>query len=86
MKIQYILPGKFQTDHLEARFSQYQQLSGDQYNISIQQVFESEKNYNAISFKNLKFNQKYIKIDFKNLQEPNWDEVTEELKLDVLLI
>ena len=40
MKMVYILPGKFQTDHLEARFGQYRQLSGDQYNISIRQVFE----------------------------------------------
>ena len=31
----------------------------------------------------LPFNQKYIKIDLKNLQEPDWDEVTEEQKLDV---
>ena len=31
----------------------------------------------------LPFNQKYIKIDFKNLQEPNWDEVREERKLEV---
>ena len=31
----------------------------------------------------LQFNQKCLKIDFKNLQEPNWDEVTEEQKLDV---
>ena len=27
--------------------------------------------------------QQYIKIDYKNLQEPNWDEVWEEQKLDV---
>ena len=31
----------------------------------------------------LPFNQQCIKIDLKNLQEPNWDEVTEEQKLDV---
>ena len=31
----------------------------------------------------LPFHQKLIRIDFKNLQEPNWDEVTEEQKLDV---
>ena len=43
LKMQYILPSKFQTDHIEARFGPYQQLSGDQYNISIQQVFEYEK-------------------------------------------
>ena len=44
LKMQYILPDKFQTDYFEARFGQYLQLSGDQYNISIQQVFECEKN------------------------------------------
>ena len=31
----------------------------------------------------LPFNQQYIKIDLKNLQEPNWDEVTKEQNLDV---
>ena len=31
----------------------------------------------------LPFNQKFIKIDLKDLQEPNWDEMTEEQKLDV---
>ena len=30
----------------------------------------------------LPFNKQCIKIDLKNLQEPNWDEITEELKLD----
>lgn len=30
---------------------------------------------------NLPFNQQCIKIDLKSLQEPNWDEVTEEEKL-----
>ena len=41
--MQLTLPGKFQTDHLEARFGQYWQLSEDQYNMSIQQVLECEK-------------------------------------------
>ena len=31
---------------------------------------------------NLTFNQKCIKIDLKNLKEPNWDEVIEKQKLD----
>ena len=48
--MQYILPGKFQTDNLEARFGQYRQLSGDQYNISIQQVFEWEKKLECYQF------------------------------------
>ena len=42
LKMQYILPGKFQTDHLEVKFGQYWQLNGDQYNISIHQVFGCE--------------------------------------------
>ena len=35
LKMLYILPGNFQTNHHEVRFEQYQQLSEDQYNISI---------------------------------------------------
>ena len=31
----------------------------------------------------LLFNQQCIKIDLKNLQEPNWDEVTKVQKSDV---
>lgn len=83
LKMLYILPGKFQTDHLEARFGQYQQLTGDQYNISIRQVFECEKiiRMQSVLKLNLPFNQQCIKIDLKSLQEPNWDEVTEEEKL-----
>ena len=71
----YILPGKFQTDHLEARFGQYQQLSGVQHNISIQQVFECEKKIRMLSVLKLSllFNQQCIKIDLKNLQNPNRD-------------
>ena len=34
----------------------------------------------------LSFNQEYIKIDLKNLQEPNWDKVTKEQKLDITII
>ena len=43
LKMQYILSGKFQTDHFEARFGQYWQLSGDQYNISMWQMFACGK-------------------------------------------
>ena len=31
----------------------------------------------------LPFNQKCIKIDFKNLQEPNWNEVTDVYKFRI---
>ena len=50
LKMLYLLPGKFQTDQLEAKFCQYRQISGDQYNISIQQVFECEKKLECNQF------------------------------------
>ena len=43
LKMDYILPGKFQTDHLESRFGQYRQLAGGNYNISVRQMYECEK-------------------------------------------
>ena len=43
LKMLCILSGKFHTENLETTFGQYWQLSGDQYNILIQQVFECEK-------------------------------------------
>lgn len=43
LKWKYVLLGKFQTDKLEARFGQYRQLSGCNYNVSLQQIRESEK-------------------------------------------
>ena len=48
-------------------------------------MVEREKKIRMLSVLKLSlpFNQKYIKIDLKNLQELNWDEVTEEKKLDV---
>lgn len=39
----FFLPGKIQTDSLEARFGQYRQLAGSNYNISVRQIFEVEK-------------------------------------------
>ena len=41
--MKYILLGKLQTDMIERRFGEYRQLSGGNYNVSVQQVLESEK-------------------------------------------
>jgi hypothetical protein len=41
--VSYVLGGKFQTDNLEKRFGQYRRLSGCNYNVSFQQILESEK-------------------------------------------
>lgn len=42
-QVEFLLLGKFQTDALEGRFSKYRRLSGTNYFISVQQIFESEK-------------------------------------------
>ena len=79
----YILPGKFQTDYLEARFGQYQQLSGNQYNISIDQIFECEKKLRMLSVLKISLPLNNRSINLMNLQEVNWNKMTEEQNLDV---
>lgn len=53
-KFHYVLPGRFQTDNLELRFSQYRQLSGGNYNVSVRQIMESEKKLKLIGLLHLK--------------------------------
>ena len=43
LKFSYVITGKFQTDCLEARFGKYRQMSGANYNVSVQEIQESEK-------------------------------------------
>ncbi|GBN64873.1 hypothetical protein AVEN_38806-1 [Araneus ventricosus] len=43
LKKEYILLGKIKTDKLESRFGQYRSMAGDKYNISVRQIYESEK-------------------------------------------
>jgi len=47
--LHYVLLGKFQTDNLEFRFSQYRQMSGANYHVSVTQVMESEKKLRIMS-------------------------------------
>jgi len=49
LNVKYVLTGKFQTDCLEFRFSQYRQLSGANYHVSVQEIKESEKKLKIIS-------------------------------------
>jgi len=49
LNVHYVLTGKFQTDYLEFRFSQYRQLSGANYHVSVQEIKESEKKLKIIS-------------------------------------
>ena len=43
IKLKYILLSKFQRDNLEERFGLYRQLSGCNYLVSVQEVFQSER-------------------------------------------
>ena len=41
---QYVLTGRLQTDHLERRFSQYRQMSGGRFLVSLNEIYRSETN------------------------------------------
>lgn len=43
LNIEFVLPGKLQTDPLEKRFGKYRIMSGCNYNVSFRQILESEK-------------------------------------------
>lgn len=59
----YVLPGKIQTDSLEARFGDYRTLAGSQYLISIRQIFEVENKLRLQSILPLQLSsKKYGKI------------------------
>jgi hypothetical protein len=42
LNVNYVLTGKFQTANLERTFGKYRNLSGSNYNVSVQQVMEAE--------------------------------------------
>lgn len=67
--MEFMLPGKVQTDSLEERFGLYRQLAGSNYHISIRQLYESEtklrlQNYLPLKLKSQSF--KNILVDSVN--------------------
>ncbi|GBL80019.1 hypothetical protein AVEN_29037-1 [Araneus ventricosus] len=75
--MKYILPGKFQTDNLEARFGLYQQMAGAQYHVSLRQVFESENKLRMhsilkICLQSTKFGNLEL---FQEAVTDNWEEL-----------
>jgi len=54
LNYRYVLLGKFQTDALEYRFSQYRRLSGTNYHVSVSEIMESEKKLKLTSVLSLK--------------------------------
>lgn len=73
LNMNYILPGKFQTDNLEARFGKYRLLAGSNYHISLRQVFECEKKLRIMSVLRLTLpiNEKVVPL--KLFGETNWE-------------
>ena len=65
----YILLGKFQTDNLEFRFSQYRQMSGSSFYVSVQQLLESEKKLKLMSVLRLVSASKGA-LTLKDITEP----------------
>ena len=61
----FILTSKFQTDQLEYRFSQYRQMSGGNYHVSVQQILESERKIKLKSVLEL-HSHTHGKISLKN--------------------
>lgn len=82
LKFSYLLPGKFQTDNLESRFGQYRQMAGEQYNISLRQLFEVEQKIRLQSSAALKIRSKtygdIIVDEFSEAPSEPSDMVTEE--------
>ena len=87
LNAKYVLLGKFQTDCLEARFGQYRQLSGGKYDVSLRQVYESEKKIRMLSVLKLKLDSKEItlsnfKLDWKDFsQETGCDSINFSVEL-----
>jgi hypothetical protein len=81
-EINYILPGKFQTDNLEKRFGRYRNLSGCNYNVSYCQISESEKKIrlqNLFKLCNEKHNLNYLKSVFLESSEKLSEDITDLL-------
>jgi hypothetical protein len=72
IKVPYVLPGKFQTDKLEKRFSMYRQFNGGNYNVSVTQVMETEKKLRIKSVLGIK-SARYgmVPLDVSNLEVSN---------------
>ena len=73
LNMKYMLPGKFQTDQLEARFGKYRQLSGCNYNISVRQIFECEKKMRMMSVLRIPLHDQNVSLNF--FEETEWEKI-----------
>lgn len=64
-KFKYVLLGKLSTDKLERHFGMYRKMSGNNYNVSVLQILESQKKLRCISILKLRQHSNQ-KISLKN--------------------
>lgn len=89
-QLHYVMLGVFQTDDLEQRFGKYRFMSGCNYNISVQQIIESERRLKVTSLLKLRsrnsvsFNVAEIISDINACADDNVDsEAFEESEMIV---
>ena len=75
----YVLLEKFQTDCLEARFGQYRQLAGGNYDVSLRQIYECEKKIRLMSVLNLKLKGKEVNLTNFSI---DWEEYFDNKNLN----
>ena len=75
----YVLLEKFQTDCLEARFGQYRQLAGGNYNVFLRQINECEKKIRLMSVLNLKLKGKELNLTKFSI---DWEEYSDNKNLN----
>lgn len=93
--VEYILPGKFTTENLEKRFGLYRSLAGCNYNVSLEDIVNSEKKIRIKHIfkkakKNTNFSLSELKRDFEilatsdrfeDIDDPNNFSFREEVQL-----
>ena len=76
LNVSYILTGKLQTNNLERHLVEYRQMSGGNYNVSVQQILEAEKKLrvsSALALRPDKLGHVVVK-DIKDAPRPTPDE------------
>lgn len=84
LNFNYILPGKIQTDSLEARFGKYRTMAGSQYLVSLRQIFEVESKIRIQNLLPLTLNSNNLgKLPvtlFETIDTPNLDDRSSNIK------
>ena len=83
---EYFLTGRLQTDPLERRFSQYRQMSGGRFLVSLNEVLRSESIIKIKSMLERDFELSALKDLSHDCAEEPVDVLIHEMKLKIFLI